>query len=109
LPTTRSDVVAALLALGCHGDRGELIDDWFVCQAERLTAVRAELQAIADMPWGTIDSLRVRSAFAFLDDYRTRVGLDLVIDTTHLDNRVVSASEAAPWGIPTSHHWWKQL
>jgi len=103
-------LIPAILALGCHGDRGELVDDWFVCHSEELLRARLTFQQHADSAstWSPLDGPHVRSALAFLADACGRVGIEMPLDTGALDARLLGAARArAPWGIPPHHDWWQ--
>ena len=100
----------ALLAIGCHQDRGELVDDWFACHSEALLAMRDSLRAMLDVPsWNLDHGAQVRSAIEFLLERCKRVGIELELtnEIDELDRRLAARKvEGAPWGIPATHTWW---
>lgn len=104
VPVVRHDVVRALLALGCHDDGGELVDDWLICHGAALDIAHETL----DAPEPHMRRAReLRSAIAFLANRCARVGIDLAIDTTELDRWLAENPGAGrPWGIPIDHIWW---
>ncbi len=102
-------LIAAVLAIGCHGDRGELIDDWFACHSDELLLARSTFQALgATVPsWNLTEGAQLRSALAFLVEACGRVGIEMPLDTSALDAHLLVTSRApAPWGIPADHDWW---
>lgn len=98
-------LIPAILALGCHGDHGELVDDWFVCHSEELLRARLTFQQHADS--ASTWSPHVRSALAFLVEACGRIGIEMSLDTGALDARLGAARARAPWGIPSHHDWWR--
>lgn len=102
-------LIPSMLAIGCHGDRGELVDDWFVCHSEELLRAGPTFQQHADSvpTWSPFDGSHVRSALAFLVEACGRVGIEMLLDTSALDAHLLVTSRApAPWGIPPDHDWW---